>query len=325
MEQVLFNESRIPPRMTFLKPLSAAIAIGTGGPFGAEGPIIATGGALGSLARAGRCRSRPTSARRCSPPAPRRAWRPPSARPVSAVLLAVELLLFEYRPRSLIPVALASRRGHGGAHRLRRRRAGVRHAGPGAARAAPRSPSTCCSARVDRAWRPCCVTRAVYAVEDAFEKLPIHWMWWPALGARRGRRGRLLRAAHAGRRLRQHRGHPRRAARRARRCSSSALLEVRLLVHRARAAARRAARWRRSSPSAAGSGSALGGSAARWLPGLGRRPAHRRAGGHGGHVRRGLARAAGLGGVRLRDDAPAAGPAAAARRLHRGVSRLVRC
>ncbi|MFP2931587.1 chloride channel protein, partial [Pyxidicoccus sp. 3LG] len=49
MEQVLYNQSRIPPRMTFLKPLSAAVAIGTGGPFGAEGPIIATGGALGSL------------------------------------------------------------------------------------------------------------------------------------------------------------------------------------------------------------------------------------------------------------------------------------
>src|SRR2546423_5119169 len=49
MEQVLLNRSRIPARITLLKPLSAAVAIGTGGPFGAEGPIIATGGALGSL------------------------------------------------------------------------------------------------------------------------------------------------------------------------------------------------------------------------------------------------------------------------------------
>jgi H+/Cl- antiporter ClcA len=49
MEQVLLNESRIPPRITFLKPVSSAISIGTGGPFGAEGPIIATGGALGSF------------------------------------------------------------------------------------------------------------------------------------------------------------------------------------------------------------------------------------------------------------------------------------
>ena len=79
MEQVLTNQSRIPARMTFLKPVSAAISIGTGGPFGAEGPIIATGGALGSLHRANHPRRPRPSARRCWPPAPRPAWRRRSA------------------------------------------------------------------------------------------------------------------------------------------------------------------------------------------------------------------------------------------------------
>ena len=98
MEQVLFNESRIPARITFLKPLSAAISIGTGGPFVAEGPIIATGGALGSFVG---------QVLRVSAGAAAGMSATFSA-PVSAALLAIELLLFEYRARSLIPVALAS-------------------------------------------------------------------------------------------------------------------------------------------------------------------------------------------------------------------------
>jgi H+/Cl- antiporter ClcA len=90
MEQVLLNESRIPARITFLKPVSAAIAIGTGGPFGAEGPIIATGGALGSLMDRSATRP-PSSAKRCSPPARPPVWprhsaprSPPSCSPSSS-------------------------------------------------------------------------------------------------------------------------------------------------------------------------------------------------------------------------------------------------
>ena len=159
-----------------------------------------------------------------------------------------------------------------------------------------------------------------------FEKLPIHWMWWPALGARRRRRGRLLRAAHAGRRLRQHRATSSRgtlAGRRAgrRSCvlkfvswsislgsgtSGGTLAPLFTIGGGARRAARRR-RWR-----------AL-------LPRLGVDPRIGGAGRHGGDLRRRLARAAGVGGVRVRDDAPAARPAAAARRLHGGVPRLVRC
>src|SRR5213595_3671936 len=107
MEQVLLNESRIPPRITFLKPLSAAIAIGTGGPFCAEGPIIATGGALGSVV--GQIMSTTASERKTLLAAGAAAGMAATfGSPVSAVLLAIELLLFEFRPRSIIPVALAS-------------------------------------------------------------------------------------------------------------------------------------------------------------------------------------------------------------------------
>src|SRR5262249_25742169 len=107
MEQVLTNQSRIPPRITFLKPVSAAIAIGTGGPFGAEGPIIPTGGALGSLF--GQVMPASPDERKTLLAAGAAAGMAATfGSPVSAVLLAVELLLFELRPRSIIPVALAS-------------------------------------------------------------------------------------------------------------------------------------------------------------------------------------------------------------------------
>ena len=107
MEQVLTNESRIPARVMFLKPLSSAISIGTGGPFGAEGPIIATGGALGSVV--GQLIRTTAEERKTLLAAGAAAGMAATfGSPVSAVLLAVELLLFEYRPRSIIPVALAA-------------------------------------------------------------------------------------------------------------------------------------------------------------------------------------------------------------------------
>src|SRR5690348_7100679 len=107
MEQVLLNESKIPPRITLLKPLSSAVAIGTGGPFGAEGPIIATGGALGSFL--GQLLHVTGQERKVLLAAGAAAGMTAIfGAPVSAVVLAVELLLFELRPRSLIPVALAA-------------------------------------------------------------------------------------------------------------------------------------------------------------------------------------------------------------------------
>ncbi len=179
MEQVLTNESRIPPRLTFLKPMSAAIAIGTGGPFGAEGPIIATGGALGSLV--GQILKTSSAERKTLLAAGAAAGMAATfGSPVSAVLLAVELLLFEFRARSIIPVALASATA-----------AGVRMALVGSAPvfAMPQLQQPSGEALAFYILLggvigvvATGVTRAVYAVEDAFEKLPIHWMWWPAIG-----------------------------------------------------------------------------------------------------------------------------------------------
>src|SRR5580704_5213448 len=107
MEGVLTKESRSPARLTFLKPLSAAISIGTGGPFGAEGPIIATGGALGSLFGQ-LTRTTPSERKTLLAAGAAAGMAGTFGCPVSAVLLAIELLLFEFRARSIIPVALAS-------------------------------------------------------------------------------------------------------------------------------------------------------------------------------------------------------------------------
>lgn len=180
MEQVLLNRSRIPPRITFLKPLSAAVAIGTGGPFGAEGPIIATGGALGSLL--GQLLHITAHERKTLLAAGAAAGMAATfGSPVSAVLLAIELLLFEYKPRSLVPVALASVTA-----------TGVRAAFIGIGPVFAMPPLAAPSGEALVAYTvlglviglaAVLITRAVYAIEDAFEHLPVHWMWWPALGA----------------------------------------------------------------------------------------------------------------------------------------------
>jgi CIC family chloride channel protein len=180
MEQVLLNESRIPARITFLKPVSAAIAIGTGGPFGAEGPIIATGGALGSLI--GQIRHTTAIERKTLLAAGAAAGMAATfGTPVSAVLLAIELLLFEYSPRSLIPVALASVTA-----------TGIRAAFMGWTPIFA-MPTVSPPSGLDLAVYVALgfviglasvgITRALYAIEDLFERLPVHWMWWPAIGA----------------------------------------------------------------------------------------------------------------------------------------------
>lgn len=180
MEQVLFNQSRIPARVLLLKPLSAVVSIGTGGPFGAEGPIIATGGALGSLV--GQYLKISANERKTLLAAGAAAGMAATfGSPVAAVLLAIELLLFEYRPRSLIPVILASVAA-----------AGVRIVfdGMDPAFTVRDLPAPTPSALVGyvlvgvvAGLFSVLITKAVYAVEDGFDRLPIHWMWWPALGA----------------------------------------------------------------------------------------------------------------------------------------------
>jgi H+/Cl- antiporter ClcA/CBS domain-containing protein len=179
MEQVLLNESRIPARMMFLKPLSAAVSIGTGGPFGAEGPIIATGGAMGSVL--GQILKTTAMERKTLLAAGAAAGMAATfGSPVSAVLLAIELLLFELRPRSIVPVALA-------AVTATAVRIGFVGFAPAFAMPLVARPSE--SALVAYVllgaivgWLSVYVTRLVYWVEDLFEHLPVHWMWWPAIG-----------------------------------------------------------------------------------------------------------------------------------------------
>lgn len=179
MEQILTNESRIPRRMTFLKPLSAAIAIGTGGPFGAEGPIIATGGALGSWL--GQVVHVTAQERKTILAAGAVAGMTAIfGTPFSAILLAIELLVFEFRPRSFIPVtgaaltAIALRPVLFGA-------APLFHV----ATLAPAPDTALLAYTFEGAVMGLFavgLSRSIYFIEDQFERLPFHWMWWPAVG-----------------------------------------------------------------------------------------------------------------------------------------------
>ncbi len=181
METILTNQSRIPKRITLLKPLSAAISIGTGGPFGAEGPIIATGGAFGSLV--GQILNTTADERKILLSAGAAAGMAATfGSPVSAVLLAVELLLFEFRARSLVPVALASATAAG----LRIIFMGDKpiFAMPNVGPAEHWSLVIYAIIGLFAGVAAAGVTRLLYLVEDGFEKYShVHWMWWPAMGA----------------------------------------------------------------------------------------------------------------------------------------------
>ena len=180
MEQILTNESKISPRVTILKPISAAIAIGTGGPFGAEGPIIATGGALGSLV--GQLLHTTSYERKTLLAAGAAAGMTAIfGTPVSAVLIAIELLLFEYRPRSLLPVAFAAAAAAG----IRTAYMGTAEvfAMPQIAQPSGEALATYVVIGAIVGLAAVFVTRMLYLIEEGFEHLPIHWMWWPAIGA----------------------------------------------------------------------------------------------------------------------------------------------
>jgi H+/Cl- antiporter ClcA len=180
MENIILNESKIPPRITWLKPLSAAISIGSGGPFGAEGPIIATGGAIGSLT--GQIIHISSAERKVILAAGACAGMSAIfGSPLAAILLAIELLLFEFSPRSIIPVTLSCITG-AGMHFWLFEKAPVFEM--------PAIPVASNSALVAYVVMGILtgvlaagVSKSVYWVEDMFEKLPVHWMWWPAFGA----------------------------------------------------------------------------------------------------------------------------------------------
>lgn len=180
MEAMLINESKVQPRVAFWKPISSAISIGTGGPFGAEGPIIMTGGAFGSLFS--QLFSFSSVERRILLAAGAAGGMSATfAAPVASVLFAVELLVFELKPRSLVPIAIAS----AVADAIR-----TLLLGPGPMFAMPNLPHVswnllAVAAVIGLAGSLVAVllTFGIYGVEDWFRKLPIHWMWWPALGA----------------------------------------------------------------------------------------------------------------------------------------------
>jgi H+/Cl- antiporter ClcA/CBS domain-containing protein len=180
LESILINGSRVEPRLAVLKPLSAAISIGSGGPFGAEGPIIMTGGAFGSmLAQLFKLTSSERKTLLVAGAAG--GMSATFASPVAAVLLAVELLLFEWKPRSMIPVALASAT----AAAARRYVIGLGPLFPVPAHPifiGPGGLLGCAVVGLSAGVLSVLLTLAVYAAEDGFKRLPIHWMWWPALG-----------------------------------------------------------------------------------------------------------------------------------------------
>ncbi|HET9603165.1 MAG TPA: chloride channel protein [Gemmatimonadales bacterium] len=180
MERVLYGESKVSPAVTFFKPISSAIAIGTGGPFGAEGPIIATGGALGSLL--GQVLRTTADERKVLLAAGAAAGMAATfGSPVSAVLLAIELLLFEYRARSLVPVALAACTAT--AVRMALRGTAPIFSMPIIGQPTGTALVTYVLLGAVIGYISVLVTRGLYKIEDGFEHLPVHWMWWPAIGA----------------------------------------------------------------------------------------------------------------------------------------------
>lgn len=180
MEKIILEDSKIPWPITFLKPLSAAISIGTGGPFGAEGPIIATGGAFGSVT--GQIAHISSEERKVLLAAGACAGMSAIfGSPLAGVLLAVELLLFEFSARSLIPVGLAC--AAGAAMHLWLFGAVPVFAMPEIPVPTPSALAAYTGAGLVIGLIATGITWTVYAVEDVFEHLPIHWMWWPAIGA----------------------------------------------------------------------------------------------------------------------------------------------
>jgi chloride channel protein, CIC family len=181
LEAILMNGAKVDGRVAFYKPLSAAIAIGSGGPFGAEGPIIMTAGSVGSLfAQLFKLSDAERTTLLVAGAAA--GMTGVFSTPLAAVLLAVELLLFEWRPRSLVPVAIAATT----AGVLRRFLLGNGPLFPMPQTSPVIEPLTLLAALllgVIAGAAALLLSRAVYASEDLFEeRLSMHWMWWPAIG-----------------------------------------------------------------------------------------------------------------------------------------------
>ncbi|HVY77656.1 MAG TPA: chloride channel protein [Solirubrobacterales bacterium] len=180
IESILIGGSRVQPRVALLKPLASAVAIGTGGPFGAEGPIIMTGGACGSIwaqflhLTADERKTLLVAGAAAGMAATFNA-------PLASVLLAVELLLFEWRPRSFIPVVAAVATAT--VVRVPMLGSGALFpAPPGDLHLDAASYGLCVASGIVAGLLALTATNLVYLSEDAFARLPVHWMWWPAIG-----------------------------------------------------------------------------------------------------------------------------------------------
>jgi H+/Cl- antiporter ClcA/CBS domain-containing protein len=180
LEAILLGRSKIQPRVAILKPLSAAISIGTGGPFGAEGPIIMTGGAFGSLF-AQQFHLSSAERKTLLVAGAAAGMSAVFATPVAALLLAVELLLFEWKPRSFIPVAVACIVAS--VMRVPLLGSGPIFPVPGHGPLSATQLAYAAGLGVLAGFGSGLLTLLVYACEDLFQKLPLHWMWWPAIGA----------------------------------------------------------------------------------------------------------------------------------------------
>ena len=178
IEAILFKKSLMSPKVAVLKPLASAIAIGSGGPFGAEGPIIMTGGAVGSLL-AQHFHLSAAERKTLLVAGAVAGMTAVFGTPVAALLLAVELLLFELRPRSLAPVAIACVI----AGFLR---PVLIDSGPlfplQSAALPPSALLSCLIAGLLCGALAWLLSTSLYRVEDLFHRLPCHWMWWPAIG-----------------------------------------------------------------------------------------------------------------------------------------------
>jgi H+/Cl- antiporter ClcA/CBS domain-containing protein len=179
IEAILIGGSRMQPKVAILKPLSSAISIGTGGPFGAEGPIIMTGGAIGSLFA--QCFSLSAAERKTLLVAGASAGMTAIfGTPVAAVLLAVELLLFEWKPRSLLPVIGAC--VVSSALRPLLIGGGALFPFAGHLDLPWWGLFACIGVGVVAGLQSGLLTGLLYKAEDLFLHLPVHWMWWPAIG-----------------------------------------------------------------------------------------------------------------------------------------------
>jgi len=180
IETILFGESRMSAKVALLKPLSAAVSIGSGGPFGAEGPIIMTGGAIGSLF-AQRFHMSAAERKTLLVAGAAAGMTAIFGTPLAAILLAVEVLLFEWKPRSFVPVVVAVLVAF--AWRPVLLDGGAMFPFVGTTPSGGGPIAFAAGVGLATGMLAAALSIALYAVEDAFHRLPVHWMWWPAMGA----------------------------------------------------------------------------------------------------------------------------------------------